>query len=83
MVVTVPADAKLTIDGMATSATSTEHTFESPELQTGKVYSYTLEASYLQDGKTVTVSKKIKVEAGKVSSVDMLEAAPATGVARN
>ena len=83
VVVKLPADAKLTIDGEATTSTSAERTFESPALEAGKVYSYALEARYLKDGKMVTVSKKIKIEAGKVSNVDLLEAAPVTGVARN
>jgi uncharacterized protein (TIGR03000 family) len=83
VVVKLPADARLTIDGEGTTSTSTERTFESPALEAGKVYSYTLEASYLKDGKTVTVSKKIKIEAGKVSNVDLLDTATTNGVARN
>ena len=82
VVVTLPADAKLTVDGDATVSTSSERTFETPELVAGKTYAYTLEATFQQDGKAVVVSKKIKIEAGKTATVD-LNSTPVTGVARN
>lgn len=82
VVVTLPADAKLTIDGDATTSTSSERTFETPDLVAGKSYAYTLEATFQQDGKAVVVSKKVKIEAGKTATVD-LNPTPVTGVARN
>ena len=82
VVVTLPADAKLTIDGDATTSTSSERTFETPDLVAGKTYAYTLEATFQQDGKAVVVSKKVKIEAGKTATVD-LNPTPVTGVARN
>jgi uncharacterized protein (TIGR03000 family) len=82
VVVTLPENAKLTIDGDATTSTSSVRTFETPELVAGKTYSYTLEATFQQDGKPVVVSKKVQIEAGKTASVD-LNPTPATGVARN
>ena len=82
VVVTLPANAKLTVDGDATVSTSSERTFETPELVAGKTYAYTLEATFQQDGKAVVISKKIKIEAGKTATVD-LNSTPVTGVARN
>lgn len=82
VVVSLPANAKLTIDGTATTSTSDVRTFETPELVAGKTYAYTLEATFQQDGKSVVVSKKVKIEAGKTATVD-LNSIPATGVARN
>ena len=82
VVVTLPEDAKLTIDGDATTSTSSVRTFETPELVAGKTYAYTLEATFQKDGKPVVVSKKVKIEAGKTATVD-LNPTPATGVARN
>ena len=79
---TLPADAKLTIDGDATTSTSAVRTFETPELVEGKTYAYTLEATFQQNGKPVVVSKKVKIEAGKTVTVD-LNPTPVTGVARN
>jgi len=57
-------------------------TFETPELTAGKTYAYTLEATFQQGGKAVVVSKKVTIEAGQTSTVD-LNPIPATGVARN
>ena len=82
VVVTLPADAKLTIDGTATTSLSSERTFETPELVAGKTYSYTLEATFQKEGKAIVVSKKVTLEAGKTSTVD-LNQTPVTGVARN
>ena len=84
VVVTLPADAKLTIDGTATTSTSSERTFETPELVAGKTYSYTLEATFQKEGKSVVVSKKVTIEAGKTSTVDLNQTpTPVSGVARN
>ena len=82
VVVTLPEDAKLTIDGSATTSTSSVRTFETPDLKTGKTYSYTLEATFQVDGKAVVVSKKVQIEAGKTTNIDLSQT-PATGVARN
>ncbi len=84
VVVTLPADAKLTIDGTATTSTSSERTFETPDLVLGKTYSYTLEATFQKEGKSVVISKKVTIEAGKTSTIDLNQAqTPVTGVARN
>lgn len=71
IVVKLPAEAKLTIDGAATKSTSEVRTFESPALESGKSYAYVLEAKYTKDGEEVVVSKKIQVEAGKTVNVDL------------
>ena len=84
VVVTLPADAKLTIDGTETTYTSSERTFETPDLVLGKTYSYTLEATFQKEGKSVVISKKVTIEAGKTSTIDLNQAqTPVTGVARN
>jgi len=71
IVVQLPADAKLTIDGVATKSTSAVRTFESPALKAGRAYSYVLEAKFTKDGDEVVVSKKIQVTPGKTTNVDM------------
>jgi len=78
--VTLPANAKLSIDGMATTSTSTRRTFVSPALERGKTYSYTLEASVTRSGKPVTWSQKVSVRAGQESRVNLTPPV-ATGVA--
>jgi uncharacterized protein (TIGR03000 family) len=67
--VALPADAKLTIDGMPTASTSESRIFESPSLTPGKTYYYVLEATVVRDGRTETVTKEVTVRAGEDSRV--------------
>jgi len=71
IVVTLPVDAKLTIDDTATKATSGTRVFSSPVLEPGKDYFYTLKAEMIQDGKPVTASKRISVRAGEETRVNL------------
>lgn len=70
MLVSLPADAKLAIDGHVTTSTSTERSFVSPALEAGKDYQYTITAELVRDGKNVTESKTIVVRAGETTSVN-------------
>jgi uncharacterized protein (TIGR03000 family) len=74
IVVSVPADASVTVDGKATVSTSTVRTFETPTLTSDKTYSYTFKAEFSREGKTVTVSKKVTVKAGKIVNLDLNQA---------
>jgi uncharacterized protein (TIGR03000 family) len=78
IVVSLPADAKLTFDGEATTSTSNQRVFVSPTLPAGQEYHYTLQAEVVVDGKPVTVSKTVAVRAGEESHVTLT---PVTGVA--
>ena len=78
IVVTLPADAKLTIDGQATTSTSEHRVFVTPSLPAGHEYHYTLQAEVVVDGRPVTLSKSIVVRAGEQAQVTL---APVSGVA--
>jgi uncharacterized protein (TIGR03000 family) len=67
--VTLPADAKLTIDGSPTVSTSESRVFESPSLTPGTTFFYELKATVVRDGKTETVTKKVGVRAGEDTRV--------------
>ncbi len=67
--VTLPADAKLTIDGTPTVSTSETRVFESPSLTPGKTFYYVLKATVVRDGKTETVTKEVTVRAGEDTRV--------------
>lgn len=69
LVVHVPADATLTIDGQPTQSRSDTRTFVSPPLEPGKTYTYTLRAEMNRDGRTVTDRKTVEVRAGQTSEV--------------
>ncbi len=69
LVVSLPSDAALTIDGSATRSTSGVRTFLSPPLQPDKTYQYTLKATLMRDGKPVERTKDVTVRAGQTSEV--------------
>jgi uncharacterized protein (TIGR03000 family) len=79
--VTLPADAKLTIDGRPTVSTSETRVFESPSLTPGKTFYYMLKATVDRGGKTETVTKKVAVRAGEDTQVhiELPEAAAGAG----
>jgi uncharacterized protein (TIGR03000 family) len=77
--VSLPAEARLTIDGVATRSTGSARTFVTPTLPAGKNFSYTLGAVINgKDGKPLSWAQKVKVRAGKTTTVTMT---PPTGVA--
>jgi len=70
VVVQLPADAKLYVDGQLAPLTSASRSFVTPDLQTGRDYYYTLKAEATRDGRTVAQSKKVVVRAGAVANVE-------------
>jgi len=73
IVVTLPADARLTIDDGATQSVGTTRVFRSPPLPQDHSYSYTLKAEFVRDGKTVSVTKTAAVSPGKDTLVSFDE----------
>ena len=69
ILVSLPADAKLTVDGVNTTSTTASRSFVTPVLENGKTYFYTLKAEIVREGKAVTVAKKVEVRAGEASQV--------------
>jgi uncharacterized protein (TIGR03000 family) len=68
--VRVPEDAKLYVDNVQCPLTSTSRTFETPKLQPGRRYFYTVRAEVERDGQPVSESRRIYVEAGQTTNVD-------------
>jgi uncharacterized protein (TIGR03000 family) len=77
--VTLPDDARLTIDGQPTQSTSAQRLFVSPPLEAGKRYSYTFRASFVRAGKTITVEQVVYVRAGRETVVSLDVAAETSG----
>lgn len=69
IVVHMPAQANLTIEGQPTQQRSDTRTFTSPPLQAGKTYTYTLRAEMNRDGRLQNVKKTVDVQAGQRSEV--------------
>jgi uncharacterized protein (TIGR03000 family) len=79
VVVELPADATLTIDGAATTSTSALRVFQTPELEPGTTYHYTFQAQVERDGKVQTEARRVEVRAGEQTRVSLT--LPATAVA--
>ena len=71
LVVALPADANLTIDGNPTVSTSSLRTFVSPALKAGKDYTYTLKAEIVRDGQPLSVTQQVQVRAGEETRVSI------------
>ncbi len=69
ILVSLPADARLTIDEEKTQSGGTTRLFVSPPLRPDRSYSYTLKAQFVRDGKTVSLTKKASVSAGAETRV--------------
>ena len=71
VVVSLPADATLTIDGEATTSTSTTRVFQTPQLEPGQTFHYTFQAQVERDGKVQTVTRRVEVRAGEQTQVSL------------
>jgi uncharacterized protein (TIGR03000 family) len=63
--VSVPADAKIYINGTATTSSGSERQFVSRGLTSGNRYEYEVRAETIRDGNTVTETKTISLAAGQ------------------
>jgi uncharacterized protein (TIGR03000 family) len=71
IIVELPADARLLVDGQATVSTSSVRVLSSPSLQAGKDFQYTLKADVTRNGKTVSTTRTVKVRAGEETRVTL------------
>ena len=76
IIVSLPASAKLMVDGNPTTSTSDRRVFVSPALDRGMEYFYTLKAEVVRDGKTETRTEKVTVRAGEETKVQINFANP-------
>jgi uncharacterized protein (TIGR03000 family) len=71
IVVSLPADANLKIDGTATTQTSGTRHFTTPTLAAGQTFVYTLTAEVVRNGETLSSVQKITVRAGEQTNVSL------------
>jgi len=62
--ITVPSDARVSINGTMTTTTDTTRVFEFPGLAEGTSVTYTFQAEFVRDGQNVVVTRDIEVKAG-------------------
>jgi uncharacterized protein (TIGR03000 family) len=72
--------AEVFVDGTKTAQTGTDRTFESPPLEAGKKYAYTVTARWIENGRAVERSMQVTGEPGEVVRADF--GAPATAARR-
>jgi uncharacterized protein (TIGR03000 family) len=79
LIVNLPDNATLTIDGQETTSTSAQRVFVTPALEEGKEYEYTLKAKVERNGKVQMATAKVTIRPGQTSQVELK--VPAEGVA--
>src|SRR5262245_15386393 len=81
VVVTVPADARVTFDGHLTRKTGTQRSFSTPPLPPGRRFAYDVRAEVNRGGRVVGRNVQVVVRAGQTSRVDLarLGATPERG----
>jgi uncharacterized protein (TIGR03000 family) len=70
VVVHLPKEAELYVDGTAVPFASATRKLVTPDLEPGRDYYYTLQAKLERDGKTLNVRKRVWVQAGREVVVD-------------
>jgi uncharacterized protein (TIGR03000 family) len=70
LVVKLPEDARLFVDDDPCPLTSARRAFDTPQLQPGVTYQYTIRAELTRDGRAVKASKRVLVRAGEETIVE-------------
>lgn len=65
LIIEVPADAQLFIDGQPMKTTADRRVFRTPKLDRKLTYYYDVKAEVVRDGKTVTSTKRVILRAGE------------------
>jgi uncharacterized protein (TIGR03000 family) len=68
----MPTDAKLFVSNILVTQGNTR-TFETPALEAGRQYTYTMRAEVVRDGRTMAQEKRVEVEAGQDLTVEFKE----------
>ena len=69
MTVWVPYDAKVTINGLATSSVGSRRQYVSHGLKAGFNYKYEITAEIVKDGKTIEDTRSVVLTAGQNTAV--------------
>ena len=70
ILVSVPAGARLIVDGVPTNSVSERRTLVTPALEVGATYSYTMQVEIVRDGRTIVQSQDVAVRGGETSTVE-------------
>jgi uncharacterized protein (TIGR03000 family) len=73
VIIEVPADAKLYVDGKLMVSTSDRRTFQTPDLIRGQLYFYELRAEVIRDGQVVSAEQKVLLRPGDTATASFAE----------
>ena len=84
VVVELPGEAKLFVDGNPVKAGAAKRTFNTPPLEQGQAYYYMFRAEVVRDGQTLEETTRVIVRAGEVAraSFPTLETSTASASSR-
>ena len=69
ILVSIPAGARLIVDGAPTSSTSEQRTLVTPGLEVGTTYVYSMRAEVVRDGVTMVQTQQVNVRGGQTATV--------------
>jgi uncharacterized protein (TIGR03000 family) len=69
VVVNLPADAKLIVEGKQLKTTEGKREFLTPQLEKGATYRYLFKAEVVRNNQTVTETREVRVKAGQETNV--------------
>jgi uncharacterized protein (TIGR03000 family) len=64
LVLTVPADAVVRLNGQRMTVTGTERKYLVPQVEPGKAYRYTVQVDVTRDGRTLSATAEPRIAAG-------------------
>ena len=70
LIVSIPDNASLYVDGKPIQAVAPVRSFQTPELEQGREYFYEVRAEVMRDGKPVSETRRVTVKAGEVVRTD-------------
>ena len=76
IIVSLTADAWLTVDGAVTKSTAERRVFTTPEIDPNATYVYTLRAEFTQNGKTISESREVIGRAKSPMSSSLFQPRP-------
>jgi uncharacterized protein (TIGR03000 family) len=82
VIVKLPTEAQLFVDGVPCTLTSDTRSFDTPTLEPGKAYSYRLRAEIVRDGQTFSDNRRLTVRSGEPATVDFGDLRPVRTASR-
>ncbi len=70
VIIEVPADAKVYVDGQLTRPGSNRRVFQTPELAPGRTYYYDVRAEVMRDGRVVSSNQRLIVRPGETATAN-------------